>query len=37
MANQDYVEKYRKEYTNPTDKTIKRTDNRYGVNIKQYP
>lgn len=37
MANQDYVEKYRKEYTNPTDKTIKRIDNKYGVNIKQYP
>lgn len=37
MANQDYVDKFRREYTNPTDKAFKRQDNKYGVNIKQYP
>jgi hypothetical protein len=37
MASEDYVDKFRREYTNPTDKAIKRQDNKYGVKIKQYP
>lgn len=37
MANQDYVEKYRKEYSNSGDKPIKTNDNKFGINVKQYP
>lgn len=37
MATEDYIGLYRKEYTNPTDKTIRSTDNKFGVKILQYP
>jgi hypothetical protein len=37
MANEDYVERYRREYTSPSDKPLERTDNKFGVEIMQYP
>lgn len=37
MANEDYVERYRREYTSPSDKPLERIDNKFGVEIVQYP
>ena len=40
MANQDFVEGYRREYTNSSkkpDQNIDRLDNKFGVEILQYP
>jgi hypothetical protein len=37
MAKEDYVERYRREYTSPSDKPLERIDNKFGVDIVQYP
>ena len=37
MANEDYIERYRREYTSPSDKPLERIDNKFGIELVQYP